>query len=159
MKKKPSIADLITTERKVEIGGVSFKLRPYTLGVMAEITKHFEAQGKDGLFYVESILSGKGSLAEMLQVVSETIYFLLDNPNLTLEEFCKLISNKEKQFDKLANILLDAMAEDAPIYNLDKKKAKMSSVLLGWLMIILSTVGLIHTIYWLVTMAINYKIF
>jgi hypothetical protein len=147
------ISHLVTSDFKVEVAGNTYGVRPYNLGVMCNIAKHFESKGKDGLNYVaDTMFAGAGS-SDFIEVLIETVYFLIETDK-TIEEFKQLAMN-EKNLSKLAELLNKLMGEANPIYQEEQDNSGKKKVL-GAVVLMFSMIGLIYSIHWLVGMAGHY---
>jgi len=150
-----SIAALNTETKKVYVGGAEYTIAPFTVGVQAKIAEFFINKGKpDGLSYALTVLSSGIVTPEFIEVITEMFYCLIEAPSESLEDFKKRVQKKEKAIGNLVTLILnqiDSSKEDYQFEVTDTPAGK-KKVMLGWIILIFSIIGLIATMYWLADM-------
>lgn len=138
------LKSIATANRVFKIGGVDYTFTPLHLKSMSLIAQSFDAkglsyeQGVASIYSNDDIVSGIQNAIEFLAI----LYVGEDK-----EEFKNNISTSVKDRNELLAVVNALITDSAPDYTFTQKKTlSKKKHLVGWLMIVLAVVGLIHTL-------------
>ncbi len=151
---------IATGDKLVKVADFTFKMQPFTIGVKYAIANHFESKGKDGLDYFVSVLSNQSGSTELIDVLIDSFYLFIKEPEITLDDFKKeILKLNTAEFEKISSYIANAIKEADPLYDFDEGISKKKMKILGATSLILSTIGLVYLISLLIDTAIKYQIF